>query len=136
MRAAEEAGRCRGRLPERAGQVLRLGDAGMCAGDPAVVLAAAWVLLPVGAASRFFEAYGSVDEVMMRRAAGQRSTACWSRSGWGCPHPEVVARRMGKGARVQRPWRKTFTAQVYRSAGGETATAESRLRCPMPRKTR
>ncbi|MFE3182893.1 aminoglycoside phosphotransferase family protein [Streptomyces violascens] len=48
--------------------VIDFGD--LCAGDPAVDLAAAWVLLPAGAASRFFEAYPSVDEAMIRRARG------------------------------------------------------------------
>jgi aminoglycoside phosphotransferase (APT) family kinase protein len=39
-------------------------------GDPAVDLAAAWVLLPAGAAARFFAAYGEVDEATVRRARG------------------------------------------------------------------
>ncbi|MFD7874652.1 aminoglycoside phosphotransferase family protein [Streptomyces sp. NPDC059766] len=46
--------------------VIDFGD--MCAGDPAVDLAAAWVLLPAGAAARFFDAYAPVDEAMIRRA--------------------------------------------------------------------
>ncbi|ANP52194.1 aminoglycoside phosphotransferase (APT) family kinase protein [Streptomyces griseochromogenes] len=48
--------------------VIDFGD--MCAGDPAVDLAAAWVLLPAGAASRFFDAYADADEAMIRRARG------------------------------------------------------------------
>ncbi|NYI04572.1 aminoglycoside phosphotransferase family protein [Allostreptomyces psammosilenae] len=48
--------------------VIDFGD--MCAGDPAVDLAAAWVLLPEGAAARFFDAYGGVDQAMIRRARG------------------------------------------------------------------
>ncbi|MFJ1561763.1 aminoglycoside phosphotransferase family protein [Streptomyces mirabilis] len=48
--------------------VIDFGD--MCAGDPAVDLAAAWVLLPAGAAARFFDAYPYVDEAMIRRARG------------------------------------------------------------------
>ncbi|MEV6116089.1 aminoglycoside phosphotransferase family protein [Streptomyces sp. NPDC052109] len=48
--------------------VIDFGD--MCAGDPAVDLAAAWVLLPAGAASRFFDAYAHADEAMIRRARG------------------------------------------------------------------
>ncbi|MCF3103068.1 aminoglycoside phosphotransferase family protein [Streptomyces roseoverticillatus] len=48
--------------------VIDFGD--MCAGDPAVDLAAAWVLLPTGAAARFFEAYAHADEAMIRRARG------------------------------------------------------------------
>ncbi|MEV4254165.1 aminoglycoside phosphotransferase family protein [Spirillospora sp. NPDC049652] len=40
------------------------------AGDPAWDLAAAWVVLPTGAASRFFEAYPQVDEGTIRRARG------------------------------------------------------------------
>ena len=42
----------------------------MCAGDPASDLSAAWLLLPAGAAQRFFDAYGSADEVTIRRARG------------------------------------------------------------------
>lgn len=40
------------------------------AGDPAWDLAAAWVLLPAGAASRFFDAYARADEGTIRRARG------------------------------------------------------------------
>jgi hypothetical protein len=42
----------------------------MFAGDPAWDLAAAWVLLPAGAGSRFFEAYAHADEATIRRARG------------------------------------------------------------------
>jgi aminoglycoside phosphotransferase (APT) family kinase protein len=48
--------------------VLDFGE--ICAGDPAVDLAAAWVLLPAGTASRFFHAYGDVDEATIRRTEG------------------------------------------------------------------
>ncbi|MEU8825345.1 aminoglycoside phosphotransferase family protein [Streptomyces sp. NPDC048636] len=48
--------------------VIDFGD--MCAGDPAVDLAAAWVLLPAGAAARFFDVYADADEAMIRRARG------------------------------------------------------------------
>lgn len=48
--------------------VIDFGD--LCAGDPATDLAAAWVLLPEGAAEPFFAAYGGVDEPMRRRALG------------------------------------------------------------------
>ncbi|THV26447.1 aminoglycoside phosphotransferase family protein [Glycomyces paridis] len=41
----------------------------MCAGDPATDLAAAWVLLPDGAAARCFERYGA-DAAAVRRARG------------------------------------------------------------------
>ncbi|GAA2805110.1 hypothetical protein GCM10020219_091000 [Nonomuraea dietziae] len=40
------------------------------AGDPAWDLGAAWVLLPAGAAARFFDAYGHADEAAIRRARG------------------------------------------------------------------
>ncbi|MEV0257639.1 phosphotransferase [Streptomyces sp. NPDC050732] len=43
----------------------------LCAGDPALDLAAAWLLLPNGAASRFFEAYGRADDATIRRARGR-----------------------------------------------------------------
>ncbi|MGV9611031.1 aminoglycoside phosphotransferase family protein [Nocardia xishanensis] len=42
----------------------------MCAGDPATDLSAAWILLPAGAASRFFDAYGPADEATITRARG------------------------------------------------------------------
>ncbi|WP_232667318.1 phosphotransferase [Pseudonocardia sp. TRM90224] len=48
--------------------VVDFGD--LSAGDPAVDLAAAWVLLPAGAAARFFAAYGAADEATVRRARG------------------------------------------------------------------
>jgi aminoglycoside phosphotransferase (APT) family kinase protein len=40
------------------------------AGDPAWDLAAAWVLLPAGGASRFFNSYAQADEAAIRRARG------------------------------------------------------------------
>ncbi|AXE83849.1 aminoglycoside phosphotransferase family protein [Streptomyces sp. Go-475] len=42
----------------------------MVAGDPAWDLAAAWVLLPAGMASRFFDRYAQADEAAIRRARG------------------------------------------------------------------
>ncbi|MDX3716168.1 aminoglycoside phosphotransferase family protein [Streptomyces europaeiscabiei] len=48
--------------------VIDFGD--MFAGDPAWDLAAAWLLLPAGAASRFFEGYADTDEATLRRARG------------------------------------------------------------------
>lgn len=42
----------------------------MCAGDPATDLSAAWILLPAGAASRFFDAYEQADEATIARARG------------------------------------------------------------------
>ncbi|MFF3956391.1 aminoglycoside phosphotransferase family protein [Streptomyces sp. NPDC001890] len=42
----------------------------MFAGDPAWDLAAAWVLLPAGTASRFFDMYEHADEAAIRRARG------------------------------------------------------------------
>jgi aminoglycoside phosphotransferase (APT) family kinase protein len=42
----------------------------LCAGDPAADLAAAWLLLPAGAAARFFGAYAAADEATVRRARG------------------------------------------------------------------
>lgn len=40
------------------------------AGDPAWDLAAAWVILPAGAVSRFFDVYAQADEGTIRRARG------------------------------------------------------------------
>ncbi|WP_062436969.1 aminoglycoside phosphotransferase family protein [Herbidospora daliensis] len=48
--------------------VIDFGD--LFAGDPAWDLAAAWVLLPEGAAARFFETYARADEATIRRARG------------------------------------------------------------------
>ncbi|WP_097866864.1 aminoglycoside phosphotransferase family protein [Streptomyces sp. rh34] len=48
--------------------VIDFGD--LFAGDPAWDLAAAWVVLPGGAASRFFDAYGRADGATIRRARG------------------------------------------------------------------
>ncbi|MFF0742715.1 aminoglycoside phosphotransferase family protein [Streptomyces sp. NPDC004111] len=59
--------------------VIDFGD--LCAGDPAVDLASAWVLLPSGASERFFTAYartgvladamaGGLDAATVRRARG------------------------------------------------------------------
>lgn len=42
----------------------------MCAGDPAADLSAAWILLPAGAASRFFDSYECADEATIIRARG------------------------------------------------------------------
>jgi len=48
--------------------VIDFGD--MCSGDPATDLSAAWILLPAGAASRFFDAYEQADEATITRARG------------------------------------------------------------------
>jgi aminoglycoside phosphotransferase (APT) family kinase protein len=48
--------------------VIDFGDLGV--GDPATDLAAAWVLLPDGAAERFFEVYALADDAMITRARG------------------------------------------------------------------
>lgn len=48
--------------------IVDFGD--MCAGDPAWDLAAAWVLLPSGTASRFFDTYTRADDAAIRRARG------------------------------------------------------------------
>jgi aminoglycoside phosphotransferase (APT) family kinase protein len=42
----------------------------LSAGDPASDLAAAWVLLPAGTATRFFTAYAEADRATIRRARG------------------------------------------------------------------
>lgn len=43
---------------------------GLCAGDPATDLTAAWPLIPAGAASRFSDVYAHADEAMIRRTRG------------------------------------------------------------------
>lgn len=48
--------------------IVDFGD--MFAGDPAWDLAAAWVLLPEGTASRFFDTYARADDAAIRRARG------------------------------------------------------------------
>lgn len=42
----------------------------LCAGDPAIDLAAAWMLLPPAAVPRFFESYADADAAMVRRSRG------------------------------------------------------------------
>lgn len=46
------------------------------AGDPAWDLAAAWVLLPAGTASQFFDTYAQADEAAIRRARGLAAMKC------------------------------------------------------------
>jgi aminoglycoside phosphotransferase (APT) family kinase protein len=48
--------------------VVDFGDLG--AGDPAIDLSAAWILLPTGAAKRFFDAYARAEESDIARARG------------------------------------------------------------------
>ncbi|MEI8412700.1 MULTISPECIES: aminoglycoside phosphotransferase family protein [unclassified Kribbella] len=48
--------------------VIDFGDLGV--GDPAVDLAAAWILLPDGTADRFFKAYEVADDATITRARG------------------------------------------------------------------
>ncbi|MFE5502184.1 aminoglycoside phosphotransferase family protein [Amycolatopsis japonica] len=48
--------------------VIDFGD--LCSGDPATDLSAAWLLLPEGTATRFFEAYAIADEATIARARG------------------------------------------------------------------
>ncbi|WP_127502057.1 aminoglycoside phosphotransferase family protein [Actinoplanes solisilvae] len=48
--------------------VVDFGD--MCAGDPATDLSAAWILLPIGGASRFFDTYERADDATVTRARG------------------------------------------------------------------
>lgn len=54
--------------------IVDFGD--MFAGDPAWDLAAAWVLLPAGTASRFFDTYAHADEGAIRRARGLAAMKC------------------------------------------------------------
>jgi aminoglycoside phosphotransferase (APT) family kinase protein len=54
--------------------VVDFGD--LSVGDPATDLAAAWVLLPMGAAARFFAAYAEADEATVRRARGLAALKC------------------------------------------------------------
>jgi aminoglycoside phosphotransferase (APT) family kinase protein len=42
----------------------------LCAGDPATDLSAAWILLPAGTASRFFDTYENADQATIARARG------------------------------------------------------------------
>lgn len=54
--------------------IIDFGD--LFAGDPAWDLAAAWVLLPQGMASRFFDSYAHADEAAIRRARGLAALKC------------------------------------------------------------
>ena len=46
------------------------------AGDPATDLSAAWLLLPEGSASRFFDAYADADDATIARARGWAAMRC------------------------------------------------------------
>lgn len=48
----------------------------LCAGDPATDLSAAWLLLPEGSASRFFDAYADADDATIARARGWAAMRC------------------------------------------------------------
>jgi aminoglycoside phosphotransferase (APT) family kinase protein len=48
----------------------------MCGGDPATDLAAAWLVLPDGSASRLFDAYQVADEATATRARGWAALRC------------------------------------------------------------
>jgi aminoglycoside phosphotransferase (APT) family kinase protein len=50
------------------GGVIDFGD--LTSGDPATDLSAAWLLLPAGAATRFFAAYAGADSATIQRARG------------------------------------------------------------------
>ena len=54
--------------------VVDFGD--LFAGDPAVDIAAAWLLLPMGAAERFFAVYAVADDATIRRARGLAVLKC------------------------------------------------------------
>lgn len=54
--------------------IVDFGD--LCSGDPAWDLSAAWVLLPAGTASRFFDRYARADEAAVRRARGLAALKC------------------------------------------------------------
>lgn len=48
----------------------------LIAGDPAWDLGAAWLLLPAGGASRFFDSYAQADEATIRLARGLATMKC------------------------------------------------------------
>lgn len=93
--------------------VIDFGD--LFAGDPAGDLAAAWVLLPDGAADRFHRAYRpAADEALLRRARGWavlRSLACLQighagvhgrpggKASWGPPARRALERLVAAHAR-------------------------------------
>ncbi|UYO97632.1 phosphotransferase [Microbacterium sp. M28] len=54
--------------------VVDFGD--LSAGDPAVDLAAAWLLLPAGTTTRFFAGYAEADDATIRRARGLAALKC------------------------------------------------------------
>lgn len=48
----------------------------LIAGDPAWDLGTAWLLLPAGGASKFFDSYAQADEAKIRRARGLAAMKC------------------------------------------------------------
>ncbi|WP_198587056.1 aminoglycoside phosphotransferase family protein [Glycomyces xiaoerkulensis] len=87
----------------------------MRAGDPAADLAAAWLLLPEGAAARFFEAYAEADEVTIRRARG------WALLG--CLQMLEIGRAGQLGLPGGKPtWRRTGEAALNRLLGSSASS--------------
>jgi aminoglycoside phosphotransferase (APT) family kinase protein len=74
------------------------------AGDPAVDLAAAWVLLPTGTAARFFTAYPATDQATIRRARGHAVLK------------SLFLMLMGQNGRRHRPGGKTVWGPAGRAA--------------------
>lgn len=76
----------------------------LCTGDPATDLAAAWLLLPSAAQSRFFAAYAKADPATIRRARGwavlqSLSLISVGRAGeQGLPGGKVTWGQAGRGA--------------------------------------
>ena len=60
----------------------------LCAGDPATDIAAAWLVLPAGAAARFFDAYAIADDATVRRARGWAVLRSLSLIGIGQAHEQ------------------------------------------------
>jgi aminoglycoside phosphotransferase (APT) family kinase protein len=99
----------------------------MCAGDPATDLSAAWILLPAGTASRFFDTYEHADEATIARARGWavlralHLISVGRRGRLGLPGGNQPGNRQA-GLRSNEPWPRTDRADPGRDVTGLRST--------------
>lgn len=99
--------------------VIDFGD--MCSGDPATDLSAAWLLLPTGAASRFFDAYEQADHAHRRQGPRLGCPAC--------PEPDQHrAQRQARPARGQTDLGTSRLRHPRTGLGGDLTATHCRFR--------